>query len=431
MRSFGSQLDAKKGIGPGFNTLRIVLSLGIVVFHSFVVSLGPTSRAMTFGGPLASLFSGLLPAFFALSGFLVMGSALRSPSLGGFIGLRALRIVPALMTEITISALLLGTALTTMPLDRYFLDHRFFEYFGSLIGRIRTALPGVFETNPEPGVVNASLWTVRPELGCYVYLAILILIGKIRHPRFVVAVSAILLLLNVIVDALTGLHGAPTDVLPDRSLLLSFVAGNVAYLYRHWLPYDPLLFAGCLVVAFFSLGIDSLESVSVPVLTYCTVWTGLTPLPAIPLARHGDYSYGIYLYGYPVQQSVAYLFPELRTPLLNVVVSLPVILTLAAVSWHLIEKRALRLRRRLPTEPDVVGMGRTRWGLLLAMLFFYEAFLNVAVLNLDHETSSKVSALLLFGTGFIGGLALLWPGPVPVQSRISHVLRRTLGFHRS
>ena len=102
------------------------------------------------GRPLA-----VLPMFFALSGFLVVGSAIRLSALTPFLLSRGLRIIPALATEITISALLIGSALTSLPLREYFTSRGLLEYFGSLTGRVVFELPGViFIGNPNSVQVN-------------------------------------------------------------------------------------------------------------------------------------------------------------------------------------------------------------------------------------------------------------------------------------
>ncbi|MEI9982829.1 MAG: hypothetical protein WDN69_06215 [Aliidongia sp.] len=62
-------------------------------------------------------------------------------------------------------------------------------------------------------------------------------------------------------------------------------------------------------------------------------------------ARIGDYSYGLYIYGYAIQQTYAYLFPSHRIWWLNVAVSLPIAFVCATLSWHLIEKPALDNRK--------------------------------------------------------------------------------------
>jgi peptidoglycan/LPS O-acetylase OafA/YrhL len=89
----------------------------------------------------------MVPAFFALSGFLVTGSALRLRATAPFLTFRVLRILPALLVEVTLSALILGALFTTLPLKSYFSDPQFFRYFGNIVGLITFHLPGVFESN--------------------------------------------------------------------------------------------------------------------------------------------------------------------------------------------------------------------------------------------------------------------------------------------
>jgi len=57
----------------------------------------------------------------------------------------------------------------------------------------------------------------------------------------------------------------------------------------------------------------------------------------------GDYSYGIYIYAFPVQQSVAHLMPGVSV-LQMVLVSAAATSLLAIFSWHLLEQRALRYK---------------------------------------------------------------------------------------
>jgi peptidoglycan/LPS O-acetylase OafA/YrhL len=62
--------------------------------------------------------------------------------------------------------------------------------------------------------------------------------------------------------------------------------------------------------------------------------------------RLGDYSYGLYIYAFPVQQTAVALFPGI-SPLRLILISAPITVALAALSWHLVEKRALRLKSSL------------------------------------------------------------------------------------
>jgi len=119
--------------------------------------------------------------FFALSGFLVAGSLERSKTTLTFIGLRLIRIYPALAVEVALSAFLIGMAVTAFPLVTYFQDPLFLKYLLNVIGDIHYNLPGVFENNPVPKIVNAQLWTVPVELMCYVALTVLVLLGGVQR----------------------------------------------------------------------------------------------------------------------------------------------------------------------------------------------------------------------------------------------------------
>ena len=103
--------------------------------------------------------------FFALSGFLVASSLERCKTLFTFLGLRAIRILPALAVEIFISALIIGPLFTTEPAKAYFAAPEFHDYFLNILGDIHYHLPGVFAANPSDAV-NGQLWTVPYEMIC-------------------------------------------------------------------------------------------------------------------------------------------------------------------------------------------------------------------------------------------------------------------------
>jgi peptidoglycan/LPS O-acetylase OafA/YrhL len=177
-RTVGNELNKYAGVGPGFDLLRIGLALLIFHLHTRWIAQSTDRKMVTqiITGTGEVIWQGwtpprsvaLLQMFFALSGFLVTGSAFRTRGVRTFLTFRFLRIFPALATEITLSALILGPFLTTKPLRQYFSDPHFWEYFGNIVGRIRFKLPGLFESNPVGGLVNLNLWTLAPEYDCYV-----------------------------------------------------------------------------------------------------------------------------------------------------------------------------------------------------------------------------------------------------------------------
>jgi peptidoglycan/LPS O-acetylase OafA/YrhL len=100
--------------------------------------------------------------------------------------------------------------------------------------------------------------------------------------------------------------------------------------------------------------------------TYCVLYIGMLKFPRLRFIESGDYSYGIYLYGFPIQQTLVHLFPIFREwwPLLFVVAA-PLTFAFAALSWHLIEKPTLSLKRLVKPEasrswqvgPAAAGLG--------------------------------------------------------------------------
>jgi peptidoglycan/LPS O-acetylase OafA/YrhL len=344
LRSFG-------GVGPGFDHLRIGLSLCILLWHSFSNSYGLNYAESLPSFPVPPLLSALLPMFFGLSGFLVMGSALRTNDAKTFLTFRILRILPALFTEIAVSALILGPLLTTLPLGKYFTDPMFFEYFGSLFGRVRFALPGLFSDNPAPNLVNFALWTVGPEILCYVVMLALMISGLYKNRNAVLVAT----IAYGAVCIASGIIHPPThiaEVLPARILIFAFLIGATIYHFREAIPYSlgyaviSFLIATLLVYAGQRMDLEFFSYLAVPAYIYVVAVVGLTDLPKIPLLSSGDYSYGVYIYGFPIQQTVAHFLPQHREWWVNFGSSLPVTLFVAAMSWHFIEKPFLSLRKR-------------------------------------------------------------------------------------
>lgn len=425
MRSLGDVLDGNKGIGPGFDTLRLTLSILVICWHSMLVSYG--SDLFAWQSPLGHLGGALLPMFFALSGFLVMGSALRVNDLRKFISLRILRIVPALATEIALSALVLGTIFTTLPLWDFVTDRQFIAYFGSLIGRIRVSLPGVFETNPYPEVVNISLWTITPELLCYVLISVLILLAVYRHKVMMTVVVALLTLLCVAFDSETFYIGRPSS----QALVLSFAYGNLLYLWKDSIPYNGIVFAACLALGFAFVRVVGVSYGAMFCLSYCIVFLGLTRLPRIPVLDRGDYSYGIYLYGFPIQQLVCHLLPGFREWYWNIAFALPIAIVVAMFSWTFIEKPALDLRKRLVWDTAASSDSwsyATKAALLFALLAYALFLMWYAGLVPEAPFTAwlalkVVAGLVLVSAATIAVMAALdrkhsWPAvPLKVSAR--------------
>jgi peptidoglycan/LPS O-acetylase OafA/YrhL len=349
--TIGEKLAPTDGRTTGFDYLRLVLAVAIVCAHSLITSYGESVGDIVWHLPLRPVCGLFLPMFFGLSGFLVSGSLFRTTSLRQFLFLRVIRIYPALGVEVLVSAFLIGPLLTIVPLGNYFSSPLFFSYLLNMTGNIHYILPGLFETNPYPNIVNMQLWTIPYEIAAYLGLAALGLMGMKRHDWFAPVATVALMLLYFVVRVLVKKEWALIAIaggLPGELLLACFLAGISIYIYRDRMPWSYSLcvlsgLASALLIGFIPFG----DFVVAPFVAYFTVSLGVLNPRKVWVLRHADYSYGIYLYGFVIQQAFAACFPWAREWWLNILFCVPAATAVAALSWHYVEKPAMRLRKYL------------------------------------------------------------------------------------
>jgi peptidoglycan/LPS O-acetylase OafA/YrhL len=372
--TFKAILDENGGAGRGFDLLRLVLAIFILLSHlSWIVGTsGVTTSILNFifhlnpenvstlaqatttidNDPTVHQLTGLgrpitlsyLPMFFALSGFLVTGSALRTRRLIPFLGLRVLRLLPALFVEVTLSAIILGAIFTDLPLSNYYTAPMFWSYFLNIIGDIHFHLPGVF-TNNTTNVVNSNLWTLPWEFQCYVAMSFMIITGILYHRTAIAMLFGAATIALIYTSFVDGFQVVPAQV-GGPTLVYYFLAGVVMFLWRDKIVFHEVFFFIAAAACYILMMSPKTVFIYPVLLTYITVFIGLFPFPRFSLLKSGDYSYGIYLYGFPVTQSLLAGFALLHKNL-AVAAPLAVLATgaFAALSWHGIEKHCLKLKR--------------------------------------------------------------------------------------
>ncbi|APO72528.1 acyltransferase 3 family NodX-like protein (plasmid) [Rhizobium gallicum] len=362
MRSFGDVLDKNNGVGPGFDFARVFLALSVLLWHVLLMSRGNYEPLIS--TPAWIYNYSILPMFFGLSGFLVAGSAQRN-SLTVFAVNRGIRIFPALIVEIALSALILGPIFTAYPLTEYFTHPTLYVYFLNMIALVNFKLPGVFLNNPGGQVVNGSLWTVPFEFLCYFVMAFIIVKKIINKPKALLITAFAVMFLATVAQALA--HMLPQSFYVEKilnayihsgkgpALLPCFLLGAAAFSLRYKIPMDWRLFAGSLLVVLLA-GIffepaswenTFLVVIFAPVLIYIVCYVGLLQIPRLPYFSKGDYSYGIYLYGFPIQQALVASSEYFKNSWLLLIASVITTVAFASFSWHCIEKPILGQRKKV------------------------------------------------------------------------------------
>lgn len=350
----------------GFDYMRIILASLVIVMHSVATSNGIEANQVLWESPLGGFFKLILPMFFALSGFLVSGSMDRCETIISFAGLRLIRIYPALAVEVLISAILIGPIVTTVSLQSYFTDPQFLRYLVNVTGHISYILPGVFEDNPLPDIVNGQLWTVKWELACYIVLIGLIILGIKKH-RIVGIIGFLAYGALCLFDQMHGNDGlvnTTATYVPGKVLVLYFLAGVIGYQFRSSIPYSPILIALSGLASYILLAkYSSGPYIALLPTVYLTIGLGVTEVQRSWLSRIADASYGVFLYGFAVQQFYAWLIGGTHPWWLNLGLALPTSIVIGLLSWNLLEKPIMKRRKIVYWVEDrslqLLGMNRS------------------------------------------------------------------------
>ena len=361
--------DWLAGRDNNFNLIRAIAASLVIYSHSFAFKLGYDARGQAhhegdFLFDFAHLESGkfAVQVFFAISGFLVAQSWENSASWRRFTAARVLRIFPGLLACLLVLAFVLGPSFTTLPIGDYLTHPRVYSFIAVdatlLRIQLQYCLPGVLETTAGGCALNVPHWTLPWEVMMYISLGILGGLGLLARRGFMLAAgAATLIAFRICADVL---QVQDWRVLYPLSFGCFFYSGTLLWLYRDRIPLDMRALIVAIIVLALAMGTMHAHAVGrwlyIPLLAYCVL--GLAFVPAGPIRaynRLGDYSYGIYIYGYAAQQVMVQLMPQLSANGLTLA-SIAAVLLVAVPSWHFLEKPVLRLKGRAEKrEPVAAG----------------------------------------------------------------------------
>lgn len=348
------------GRANSLNVVRLLLASLVIVEHAFpVTGSDPVGRVL-----YAPIGDWAVNGFFAASGFLIWGSWVRTPSPRRFLIARVARIYPAFWVCLAMTAFVFAPVaaalhgkswmaqLTDPAAPLYVLRNASLAMLQWTIGDSPSGVP--YETSWD-----ASLWTLAWEFSCYIMILGLGLCGAARHRWMLpTALGISVLLVLATIGPLSGIEVAERV----GRFTLFFLVGAVAYQSRDWIrigwPSVVVSFVLITVTAMpWMQGLVPLrELIHAPITAVAIL--GIGGLVSHPRLRlRNDISYGVYIYGFPVQQLLMHAFGSM-TVIQNAALAILCTAPLAMCSWFIIEKPAIELGRRIATQVDrsaVVG----------------------------------------------------------------------------
>ncbi|OWV11516.1 hypothetical protein B5D80_04300 [Micromonospora wenchangensis] len=357
-----------------FGFLRLALALGVLIAHAWPLGLAQPSFGASFTAGQSDLGTLSVQGFFVISGFLVAGSALRL-SAGRFAWHRALRILPGLWVCLAVTALLIAPAVHLIErgdLTGFWthpegpLRYLAVNWLGAMD---QYPISGLLADTPfgrmmgGPSAFDGSLWSLRYEIACYLLTGLLAATAVLhRAARFVLVltIGTYLLILNDLLTVADWTDRPPARgaiSLPllgtfttDWTLYLTFLflLGVCARRYAHRLPIGERYAAAAGIVLPVSMVFGGFFAIGLPAFAYLVLYVAVAaPRVLRRIGRRRDYSYGIYIYAFPVQQVVALLGGASEGLLIYIVLSVIGTLVFAIPSWHMVEGPALRGRNWL------------------------------------------------------------------------------------
>lgn len=340
--------------------LRLLLAGAVLWGHSWYLAgrsaEEPISRWLLGGSEAVA--TSAVKAFFALSGYLVMQSEQRLASTRRFLWHRLLRIYPGFWACLVVTAIILPAATWTFRASADAHWSSVVDYLSTnwLRFHVQPQIDGLLSQMPPMDDLNGSLWTLPYELSCYAVLAALGWIGLTRPKSpviWVIGLALGTLYIHDVIRASDAWFFKSEGRLLGAWFLVGALAANIpAVQLRRWLDWRAALVATLAYLAACRFGgLVLVGPLAITALVLSLAW--IVPIRDFETRVAGDYSYGVYIYAYPVQQCLLSA-GVLRYGMAAYIALVALItLLLAFASWHLVEKRALAWKSlgRAPRKP--------------------------------------------------------------------------------
>lgn len=363
--------DGLSGRANSLGLLRLILAAAVIFSHAFPTGGLGTDPFTGWFRNQENLGGVAVIGFFAASGYLIAKSGARSDVIA-FLWHRVLRIFPAFWLALLVGAFFVGP-IAWFSMGRgvrsYFTVANPWSYVSGnwLLTIHQYGIADIFVSTPygqvAGSVLNGSIWTLIYEFFCYLVIAALVLLTVMRRPRVakiliiaLLAVTAVLRLGFVFTGQNWGVYVPLMSDVSTQILLYAFLCGSLLAVFSRQIRLDDRAAIIAAVVVIATLRIEGFQFFGIPAMAYVLFWLAARLPPMFQrVGAVNDYSYGVYVYGFLIEQSFASIGLYRLGYVPFVLTSLVVTGGCAWVSWHLVEKRALALKDRGP------GRGLVYW----------------------------------------------------------------------
>ncbi|KFB88692.1 acyltransferase [Serratia grimesii] len=325
-----------------FDVIRIFAAFLVLYSHHFALSgkMEPSFLGFESFGGLAVVI------FFGVSGYLIAQSGMRSENFISFMGKRINRIFPAL---VVCSLILYGIVAFFLQPDNIF-SKRTLVAAINLVA-LRGADPiSMAQHYIYPNAINGSLWTLPLEFACYLILGVAFCFVKNIRPILIVLILMITLTIYFLSNPTTiGFYSISLELFTPRAIAFFFGA-LMALSEKSWNKTKlKIYFLSGIILLYILKGSYEIRVLGYIIVPALIIIAGVSLTDRIIYGRF-DYSYGVYIYAFPVQQIIIN-----NTALgfySSMLVSAFITLLLAALSWHTVERRFLRKKSVPAAKPS-------------------------------------------------------------------------------
>ena len=349
MKRTNSLVQCAHGKQNNLDLFRFIAALLVIFSHAFPLCLGMnaldplarlTANHLSFGGLAVSVF-------FVYGGFLIAQSAERSKTARHYFVSRCFRIFPALWFVTLAIAFVIGPFFSELSADAYFQAPDTYLYLLNGILVLRHPLPGVFTHNLYNTTVNGALWTLPIEFLCYIACFIAYKLGFLKKERFLWSVPIMI----AFYFGIPHLIGAESILNAALRPIMLFYIGMGFYVYRDFISLRIPIALLCVLIIIISVPLGFLEFSFLLCFPYVMFTFGFGCKQIWPsFTKRGEFSYGIYLWGWPIQQCLCALFQNSLTPIANFLIATPLAILMGIVSYYFIERYCNQLKAKLTRQ---------------------------------------------------------------------------------